>query len=255
MKTTLVVIPARLASTRLPGKVLRSLGGRPVVEWCRQAALKAGIGPVVVATDHPEVLRAVEARGGTAVLTSEDCRSGTDRVHAALRVLERAHRRRYEFIVNLQGDEPFIQPSTVRGVAELLWKGAPMATAVVATADPREVRDPNVVKVALAASGRCLYFSRAPIPFKRPHKDGGDGPAPAFRHIGIYGYSRKALERFVSLPPSGLEKLESLEQLRALEDGMAIFACRTRERVLAIDTAADLRRASHRLKAQERHVA
>jgi 3-deoxy-manno-octulosonate cytidylyltransferase (CMP-KDO synthetase) len=241
MKNTLVVIPARLASTRLPGKVLKSLGGRPVVEWCRQAALKAGVGPVVVATDHPEVLRAVEACGGTAVLTPG--------VHAALMTLERAHRRRYAYIINLQGDEPFIRPSAIRGVAELLWKGAPMATAVVASVRPGDARDPNVVKVALAAGGRCLYFSRAPIPFKRPHKNGG-GSFTAHRHIGIYGYSRKALERFVSLPPSRLERIESLEQLRALEDGMSIFACKTSGQALAIDTAADLRRAGRLLEAR-----
>jgi len=224
--------------------VLKPLGGKPVVEWCRQAAVKSGVGPVVVATDSPEVLRAVESHGGTAVLTPTDCPSGTDRVRAALRALEQAGRRRYSFIINLQGDEPFIRPATIRSVAEMLWKGAPMATAVAPLGGPDEACDPNVVKVAMAAGGRCLYFSRAPIPFKRSQSGNGSASeGPMVRHIGIYGYSRKSLERFVSLPPSGLELIERLEQLRALEDGIPIFACETRDIPLAIDTAADFRRA------------
>ncbi|MBI5244826.1 MAG: 3-deoxy-manno-octulosonate cytidylyltransferase [Elusimicrobia bacterium] len=249
MKSTLIVIPARLGSTRLPRKVLKPLGGKLVVEWCRQAALKSGIGPVVVATDHPEVLRAVESCGGAAVLTPEDCRSGTDRVYAALCAIERARRRRYPFVINLQGDEPFIRPATIRAVAELLWQGAPMATAVIPMTDPREAGNPSVVKVALAASGRCLYFSRAPIPFRRAADGDGAAPERMHRHIGIYGFARKALERFVRLPPSRLELIESLEQLRALEHGIEIFACRAHGAPLAIDTASDLRRAGRLLKA------
>lgn len=259
---TLVVIPARLASTRLPGKMLKPLGAFPVVEWCRRAAVRAAVGPVVVATDSREVLRAVESFGGTAVLTPEDCRSGTDRVHAAVQTIERAlrrrprrgrcrapsgwalgPRRRFPFVLNLQGDEPFIRPRTVRGVAALLWRGAAMSTAVVPLEDPSDLENPSVVKAAMAGDGRCLYFSRAPIPFfSRAHASSG-GRAPRVRHIGIYGFSRSALDRFVSLPPSPLEKAESLEQLRALEAGIPITAFRAWEKTAAIDTASDLARA------------
>ena len=240
---TKVVIPARLASTRLPGKVLKPLGGRPVVEWCRRAALRAAVGPVVVATDSPEVLRAVESFGGSAVLTSPDCHSGTDRVYAALQAVERARRRRFAFVLNLQGDEPFIRPKTVLGTAALLWKGAAMSTAVIPMEDPSDAENPSVVKVALTGEGRCLYFSRAGIPFFSRAHAASDGAAPRVRHIGIYGFSRKTLERFIRLPPSPLEKAESLEQLRALEAGIPITAFLAHEKTMAIDTAADLRRA------------
>lgn len=236
---TLVVIPARLGSTRFPAKVLASLGGRPVVEWCRRAAVRAGIGPVVVATDHRRVLEAVRACGGTAILTPVSCRSGSDRCYSALRVIEKARRRRFSRIINLQGDEPFIRPATIRAVSKLL--GAPsrpdITTAVVRIQDPKRARDPNVVKAALAKNGRCLYFSRAPVPCA--NGSGGE----YYQHIGIYGYTRAALERFVRLRPSPLERTERLEQLRALEDGMTIHAARVRDETLAIDTRSDLRKA------------
>lgn len=242
MKDVLVVIPARLASTRLPRKVLLPLAGLPVVEWCHRAAVRADVGPVVVATDHPEVAEAVERFGGKAVLTDPNCPSGTDRAAAAARKVERARGRRFKSVINLQGDEPFIRPSTIRAVAALLAGARPVAdisTAVVALDDPRRAAEPNLVKAVLAADGRCLYFSRAPVPYP------ARGGAPRyFQHIGIYGYTRAALDRFVRLPPSPLETLESLEQLRALEAGMTIAAAIVRERTVAIDTAADLARAA-----------
>lgn len=240
-----VVIPARMGSTRLPRKVLLPLAGLPVVEWCRRAAVKAGVGPVVVATDHPEVAGTVERLGGTAVMTPADCPSGTDRVAAAVKTLERARGRRFKVVVNLQGDEPFIRASTIRAVARLLTRAKPagdLATAVVRLDDARRASEPNLVKAVVAKDGRCLYFTRAPAPY--PARDA----KPAyFQHIGIYGYSRGALERFVRLPPSPLERLESLEQLRALEDGMTIAAAVVDDRTVAIDTANDLARAA-RLK-------
>ncbi|MFA6028998.1 MAG: 3-deoxy-manno-octulosonate cytidylyltransferase [Elusimicrobiota bacterium] len=244
MKDVLVVIPARYGSTRLPAKMLRLLGGVPVVEWCRRAAVRAGVGPVVVATDHPDIVRAIEAHGGEAVLTPVSCRSGTDRVHAAVRLLAKRGRR-FRYVVNLQGDEPFIRSATLRGVAGLLRRGAAMATAVVPGA-AEDLANPNAVKAVLAKDGRCLYFSRAPVPFLRPHA-GAPAARPIHRHLGIYGFSRAALERFVRLPPSRLERTESLEQLRALEDGIPIFAHVCRDRTVSIDTAADLRRAARML--------
>ena len=240
-----VVIPARMGSTRLPRKVLLPLAGLPVVEWCRRAAVKAAVGPVIVATDHPEVAGTVERLGGTAVMTPPDCPSGTDRVAQAVKALERARGRRFGTVVNLQGDEPFIRASTIRAVARLLTGRKPAAdlsTAVVPLDDVRRAAEPNLVKAVVAKDGRCLYFTRAPAPY--PARDA----KPAYyQHIGIYGYTRAALDRVVRLPPSPLEIMESLEQLRALEDGMTIAAAVVDDRTIAIDTANDLARAA-RLK-------
>mgnify|MGYP001604272788 CR=1 FL=1 len=235
----LVVIPARYGSTRFPGKVLALLAGRPVVEWCWRAAAAAGVGPVLVATEDERVRRAVAAFGGNCVMTPRACPSGSDRVRAAARGL------REPLVINLQGDMPFMKASTIRRVADILRHNAraDMATAVTPLRDPRRSADPNAVKVALARDGRALYFSRAPIPYPR---DGG--AAPRFEHLGIYGFRRKALERFVSLRPTPLERCERLEQLRALEDGMTIYAAVVSETPVAIDTPADLGRAERLLK-------
>lgn len=244
MNDCLVVIPARIGSTRFPAKVLATLRGRPIVEWCRRAAAAAKVGPVVVATDHEKVLRAVEYFGGEAVLTPAGCASGTDRVWAV------ARERKARFVINLQGDEPLIKTATVRKVAELLRANpsADIATAVVPLADKRRVEDPNVVKAALGRGGRCLYFSRAPIPY--PRDPAAPGAARArYQHIGIYGFRYPALRRFVGLPPSALERLECLEQLRALEAGMTIFAVKVSDRTVAIDTPGDMARAARVLNA------
>ncbi len=236
---TLIVIPARLGSTRFPRKVLQNLGGVPIVEWCRRAAVRSRSGIVVVATDDETVRKTVESYGGTAVMTRSRLRSGTDRVHAAMKAVEKKTGWRFETIVNLQGDEPFIPPATIRKVIDLVRNigGADMSTAVVPMAGGRDGKDPNVVKTAMAQDGRCLYFSRSPIPYGRKRK------ATLLRHIGIYGFTRSALERFVRLRPSVLEGIESLEQLRALEAGMTIRGARVKGPALAIDTPADLRRA------------
>jgi 3-deoxy-manno-octulosonate cytidylyltransferase (CMP-KDO synthetase) len=235
----LVVIPARIGSTRFPAKVLARLGGRAVVEWCWRAARAARVGPVIVATDDERVCRAVAGFGGLAVMTPASCASGSDRVARA------ARGRREPLVINLQGDTPFIKPSTIRRVAELLRRNpkAEMATAVLPLRDLRREADPNVVKAALARDGRALFFSRAAIPFSR---DGG--PVLRFEHLGIYGFRRRALERFVRLPATALERCECLEQLRALENGIPIYAAVVTERPLAIDTPADLRRAERMLK-------
>jgi 3-deoxy-manno-octulosonate cytidylyltransferase (CMP-KDO synthetase) len=238
---TLIAIPARMASTRLPNKPLKLLAGLPVVERVRRQAIKAAIGDVVVATDHRDILRTVEGYGGQAVMTDKSLASGTDRVRSAAQKLERRRGRRYRVIVNLQGDEPFISPSTIRKVA-LLARKADISTAVVPGLKGSAARDPNTVKAVLTHKGQCLYFSRSPV----PHSNGRG--SELFQHIGIYGFSRPALERFVRLAPSPLEKAERLEQLRALEDGMSIYAARVRDRTIAIDTRADLSRAARRFK-------
>lgn len=245
----LIVIPARIASTRFPRKVLENLGGFPVVEWCRRAALDSRCGPVAVAADHRDVRDAVEARGGLAVMTPASCRSGTDRVQAALPSIERKLGRRFDVIVNLQGDEPFMPPATIRKVAALLKRGGragkrpatDISTAVFPMKDSKAAKDPNRVKAVLAEDGRCLYFSRSAVPYGRDR-------APAlFQHIGIYGYTREALKRFVAAESSPLEKTESLEQLRALEKGLTVRAAIVRSGSLSIDTPSDLRKAAKRL--------
>ncbi|MBI4347929.1 MAG: 3-deoxy-manno-octulosonate cytidylyltransferase [Elusimicrobia bacterium] len=246
MNDCLVVIPARLASTRFPAKVLATLRGRPIVEWCRRAALAARVGPVVVATDHPKVAHAVEYFGGEAALTPASLASGTDRVWAVARA------RRARFVINLQGDEPLIKAATIRKVAELLRDrpDADIATAIVPLADRKRYRDPNIVKAAVGADGRCLYFSRATIPYTRAstNKTVRGANQRRFQHVGIYGFRYPALRRFVELPPSPLERLECLEQLRALEAGMTIFAVKVNDRTVAIDTPGDMARAERTLQ-------
>jgi 3-deoxy-manno-octulosonate cytidylyltransferase (CMP-KDO synthetase) len=231
-----VVIPARLGSTRFPAKVLAKLRGRSIVEWCWRAAKAAKIGPVLVATEAQEVVDAVRAFGGIACLTPASCVSGSDRVHKAARMFPH----KVDFILNLQGDQPLVEAKTLRAVVDMLKRNpkADMATAVMDLPDAKRAQDPNVVKAAVAKDGRALYFSRAAIPFPR------NGHAPQrYEHLGIYGFRRAALDRFVKLPASNLEKTESLEQLRALEDGMSIYAAVVKDHPVAIDTKADLRRA------------
>ncbi|MDE1977238.1 MAG: 3-deoxy-manno-octulosonate cytidylyltransferase [Elusimicrobia bacterium] len=235
----LVVLPARHGSTRFPGKVLAKLGSRSVLEWGYRAAKAAGLGRVVIATEDKRVVEAAAAFGAEAILTPKTCASGTDRVFLA------ARKSREPFVVNLQADQPLIKPGTLRRVAKILRanKGADIATAVIPLDDKKRAKNPNVVKAALAAGGRCLYFSRSPIPFPR-----SGAPAAQWEHLGIYGFTRAALKRFVQLPPSPLEKMESLEQLRALEDGMTIFAATVTDVPVAIDTPEDLRRAEKFLR-------
>jgi len=230
----LVVIPSRYGSTRFPGKVLAELGGRPIVQWCYEAAKAARVGPVIVATEDERVADVVRSFGGDVQLTSERCQSGSDRVFEAARGW------RGRFVINLQGDAPLMRPGTILRVARILAENpnADIATAVMPLEDSKRAADPNVVKAAMGESGRCLYFSRSPIPFPR-----NKPVLPMYEHLGIYGYRAAALKRFVRLPPSSLEKTESLEQLRALEAGMTIFAAVVSDVPVAIDTPADLKRA------------
>lgn len=238
MSDVLIVTPARFGSSRLPGKILKPLAGKPVIQHAYEACQKTGLGTVLIATEAPHVVEAVKTFGATAILTSPACQSGTDRVYEA------AQNRPEEFIINVQGDEPFIRTETVAAVANLL-KNDPtcdIATAVFAMADTAEVDNPNVVKAVLAKDGRALYFSRSRVPYKR-EKTEENLRAPYWHHCGIYGYRRAALERFVNLPESPLEKLERLEQLRALEDGMTIKCVEIAPSGPAIDTEADLQAA------------
>lgn len=228
MSACLTVIPARLGSTRFPRKVLAKLGGRTMIEWCWRAAKAAKLGPVLVAVDSREVAAEVKRFGGNFVMTAPSLPSGSDRVWAAAKV------RREPIILNYQGDMPLLKPATLRATVKALRKGTDIATAVIALEDAARQNDRNVVKAVLTKNGRCLYFSRAPI--------------SSWEHLGLYAYRRAALKRFVSMPPSPLEKSEKLEQLRALEDGMTIHAAIVRERPVSVDAPSDLRRAETMLR-------
>ena len=237
MSGVLTVIPARMGSTRFPGKVLARLKGKTMVEWCWRAAKAAKLGPVLVATDNRLVADEVRKFGGEFVMTPVNCPSGSDRVWLASR------KRREATILNFQGDMPLLKPSTLRSAVKALTKGTDIATAVIPLSDLKRRQDSNVVKAVLAKNGKCLYFSRSDVPFGR---DGAS--VESFEHLGIYVFRRDALKRFVSLPPSRLEKTEKLEQLRALEDGMTISAAIVHERPVAVDVPADLRRAEKLLR-------
>lgn len=234
----LIVIPARLASTRLPDKPLADIAGKPMIVHVWERAVAAGAGPVVVACAEEAIADAVTAAGGRAVLTDPDLPSGSDRVHAALAEAdpEGAH----GVVVNLQGDLPTLDPAAIPAVLRPLSDpDVDIATLAAATDDPAERDNPNVVKAVLAIRpgttvGRALYFTRAPAPY---------GAGPVYHHIGIYAYRRAALDHFVHLPPGILEQREKLEQLRALERGMRIDAALVTAVPFGVDTPDDLERA------------
>ena len=237
MPRTLVVIPARMASTRLPGKPLADIRGRPMIVRVWQRAVAANAGHVIVATDSEEIVKVVTAAGGEAVMTRADHASGSDRVHEAVTKVDPAHDA--SIIVNLQGDLPTLDPQLVgQCVAPLATAETAIATLAAIISEAEERTNPNVVKVVgtpIAENRlRALYFTRAMAP-------SGDGPL--YHHIGIYAYRRDSLERFVSLPPSPLEKREKLEQLRALEAQMRIDVTIVDTVPLGVDTPADLERA------------
>ena len=240
---TVVMIPARLRSTRLPDKPLAEIGGVPMIVHVWRRACEAAVGPVIVACAEAAIAEAVEAHGGTGVLTDPDLPSGTDRIFQALARVDPG--RRFARVINLQGDLPTLEPAAIRTVLEPLDQlGTDLGTLAVATEDPHEKADPNVVKAIIAFDparprlGRALYFTRATAP-------SGDGPL--YHHIGIYAFSREALERFATLPPSPLERRERLEQLRALEAGLSIGVALVDTNPLAVDTPDDLARARKEL--------
>jgi len=239
MTSCLIVIPTRLKATRLPDKPLADIGGEPMIVHVWRRAVEADCGPVVVATDAPQVCQAISDAGGEAVMTRSDHASGTDRIFEA--VSQRDPEARIETVINLQGDLPTLEPSLVRACLHAREEGgADIGTIAAEIVRDEERTDPNVVKVVGSALPnhrsvlRALYFTRATAPY-------GDGPL--YHHIGIYAYSRAALERFVSLPPSVLEVREKLEQLRALEAGMSIHVGLVDTVPLGVDTPPDLERA------------
>jgi 3-deoxy-manno-octulosonate cytidylyltransferase (CMP-KDO synthetase) len=219
-----VVIPARFASTRLPGKVLLPLAGRPMIQWVHERARAAHPAEVIIATDDARIAAVATRFGADVAMTRAAHPSGTDRI------AEAAHARGWadgDIVVNVQADEPLIPSALIGQVAQLLeaHERADVATLVTAIGSTQEFLDPNVVKVVADAQGRALYFSRAPVPWDRDGAAAGPAQmsfAGALRHIGIYAYRVAALRRLTALPPSGLELRERLEQLRALENGFEI---------------------------------
>jgi 3-deoxy-manno-octulosonate cytidylyltransferase (CMP-KDO synthetase) len=232
----LVLIPARMASSRLPGKALADIAGQPMIVRMLALARAAAVGPVAVATDSREVAAVVEAAGGRAVMTRADHASGSDRIHEAIGVVDPA--RRAAIVVNLQGDMPTLAPADLRAViGPLADPAVDIATLATEIRDEAGRTNPHMVKVigSPIAPGRlrALYFTRATAPW---------GEGPLFHHFGLYAYRRAALERFVALPPSPLEQRERLEQLRALEAGMRIDVTIIEAEPLDVNTPADLER-------------
>lgn len=231
----LILIPARMAAARLPGKPLADIGGVPMIVRVLRQALKADIGPVAVAAGDAEIVETVQQAGGIAVLTDPDLPSGSDRIQAALAELDPGFE--HDVVINLQGDMPFVDPAVLSDCARILkeFDDADIATVVAPEASIADRANPDVVKAVLAMeddgqSGRALYFTRSTLY--------GDGPV--WRHIGIYGYRREALVVFNDAAPSALEKREKLEQLRALELGLTIRAAVATSAPISVDNPSDL---------------
>lgn len=238
-KKFLTIIPVRLASTRLPNKPLANILGKSMIQRVYEQALKADLGKVIIACDGEEIAAEVKKFGGEFVITDPDLPSGTDRIYAAYQKFQNED---FDAIINLQGDLPNIAPHVIKAAAEAsLEKDCDIATVASRIINESEITNPNVVKIAISFElskqkdlGRALYFSRCPIPYSK------ENLVDYFHHIGIYAYKKTALEKFISLKPSALEKRESLEQLRALENDMKIFVKVVDAHPLSVDTKEDL---------------
>lgn len=233
------VIPARLASTRLPRKMLLDVHGKPLAVWVYQAVRSSPLlDDVIVATDSEEILAACEKHSCHAHMTSANHRSGTERVHEISQSVAA------DVYINVQGDEPMIRAEHIATLVELMRNSnAPVGT-LKTPASSDDINNPNAVKVVADTNGRALYFSRSTVPFDR------DGAQPRyFKHLGIYAYQKAALDRFVSLPESSLERAERLEQLRFLENGIPIYVAETQFDSIGVDTREDLDRVVKVLKA------
>jgi 3-deoxy-manno-octulosonate cytidylyltransferase (CMP-KDO synthetase) len=228
----IAVIPARLASTRLPRKMLRDIAGQPLIGWVYQAVRAASLlSDVIIATDSDEILQVCQQHGWNAQMTSPAHRSGTERVHEVSGSVTA------DVYVNVQGDEPLVRPEHISALLEVMQDPARLVGTLKTPCTPAEINNPNAVKVVTDKDGRALYFSRSTIPHDR------DGSSPRrFKHLGLYAYRKAALDRFVSLPESSLERSERLEQLRFLENGISIYVGETTFDSVGVDTEEDLQR-------------
>ena len=236
----IAVIPARLASTRLPRKMLREIAGQPLIGVVYEAVRASPLlAEVIIATDSEEIMKVCREQGWKAQMTSPAHHSGTERVH------EVSARQTAEIYINVQGDEPLTRPEHIATLLEVMENPAAQVGTLMTPATELDIPNPNSVKVVADLSGRALYFSRATIPFDR------DGAQPRyFKHLGLYAYRKTALDRFVKLPESSLEKSERLEQLRFLENGIPIFVGETSHDSVGVDTEEDLQRAIKILSAR-----
>jgi len=239
MDKAVIVIPARYRSERFPGKVLFPLLGKPVLQWVYEAAKKSGIArDIIVATEDRKVMDFAAAIGARALMTSEKCKSGSDRVWEAARTVK------CDFIINLQADEPFITHKILKKAMAKIKEDDSyhIATACAVIKNREEIENPNCVKIAMNSAGRALYFSRSPVPY---HHELSElrGKVPYYKHCGFYIYRKKALETFVRARPAKLELLERLEQLRAMENGMNIAVAVVESLGPAIDVPGDIKRA------------
>lgn len=235
----IVIIPARLAATRLPNKPLIDLCGKPMIQWVYERACKAkSIDEVFVATCDQSIIDAVEAFGGKAILTSDKHTSGTDRIAEAVSNMD------VEVIVNVQGDEPLIDPSSIDIAVDCFKKGNSDIASLMYSITNEQALDSNTVKVVVDINGFALYFSRSPIPYFRKHIESVN----YWGHVGVYVYRKESLLKFASLEPSQLEQVESLEQLRALENGLRIRMAAITEKSIGVDTAEDIEEVCRRLK-------
>jgi 3-deoxy-manno-octulosonate cytidylyltransferase (CMP-KDO synthetase) len=242
----IVLIPARMGAQRLPGKPMADIGGEPMIVWVARAAAAAGVGPVAVAAGESEIVEAVQAAGFDAVLTDPDLPSGSDRIMAALAVIDPGER--YDCVINLQGDMPFVAAATIQACEHLLRgeSACDIATVISPESTPADRANPDVVKAVVSLppgsdAGRALYFTRSTL----------YGEGPIWRHVGIYGYRRDALARFTAAAPSPLERRENLEQLRALELGLSIWTAVVDTPPLSVDSPADLEAARAHLETSQ----
>ncbi len=238
------VIPARLASTRLPRKVLREIAGEPMLAWVYRAARACSqLDEVLIATDSDEVMEFAHARSFPAIFTPAECASGSDRVHAVAQSIPA------DIYVNIQGDEPLLRPQHLETLLQPMSRPEVEVATISTPCTSEQVHNPNAVKVVTAANGRALYFSRSTIPFDRDHF----GTVAHHKHLGIYAYRKTALDRFPTLPYRTLEQAEKLEQLRFLENGIDIYVTSTPFDTIGVDTEEDLRAAEKFLLHQSLH--
>lgn len=231
----IIIIPARMASTRLPNKPLADIAGKPMIVQVMNRALEADIAPVYIACDSQEIVDAVKFHGGKAILTDPDLPSGTDRIYQAFNKIE--NNNEFDIVINVQGDEPTLNPESIKKVLSAFSHDhVDIATLVTKITNDDEIKNPNIVKAVIAwdkiqSHGKALYFSRSNVPY---------GIGDIYQHIGLYAYRIGALKKFTSLTPSPLELCEKLEQLRALENSIHIEAVAIQDRPLGVDTYEDL---------------